>query len=139
MSTPDPRPATPRRAWGRIALICALILSLFGNAVALGAWVRLREVRSDLLGSEAASTRLPEDLRQELRSALRSEIRSLRPFLQDLIQSRSAIVSAAKARPFVRAEAEAAMDEFRDDANALLIEVQRIFLDHLEKTAKDGP
>jgi uncharacterized membrane protein len=139
MSAPDSLMTPPRRSWGRIALICALILSLFGNAVALGAWVRLREARSELFGSVAAGARLPDDLRAELRLALRAEAQSLRPFLQDLAQSRSGVVTAVTARPFMRADAAAAMDTFRDDASALLIEIQRIMLDHLEETAGKAP
>ena len=139
MTEPSLPSTAPRRSWGRIALVSALILSLMGNAVALGAWARLREARSDLLGPEAAATRLPDDLRHELRLALRNEMPSLRPLLRDLIQSRATVVAAAKARPFVRADAEAAMDDFRSDANTLLEEVQRIFLDRLERNAAENP
>jgi uncharacterized membrane protein len=134
-----PSPTTPRRSWGRIALVIALVLSLFGNAVAFGAWVRLREARTDLLGPEAAEARLPNDLRQDLREALRSERPSLRPLLRDLIQSRKAIVDAASARPFVRSDAEAAMNDFRADVDALLLEVQRVFLDQLDAKAAAQP
>jgi uncharacterized membrane protein len=137
MTTPNP--TTPRRSWGRIALVCALVLSLFGNAVALGAWARLRDARTELLGPEAAAARLPDDLRQDLRQALRAELPSLRPLLRDLVQSRTAIVDAANARPYVRSDAEAAMTDFRSDADALLEEVQRIFLDQLDTKAAAEP
>jgi uncharacterized membrane protein len=137
MTTPPP--LAPRRSWGRIALVCALVLSLFGNAVALGAWARLRDVRYDLLGPEAAAARLPNDLRQDLRQALRADLPTLRPLLRDLVQSRKAIVDAAGARPFVRSEAEAAMTDFRSDVDALLLEVQRVFLDQLDAKAAAEP
>ena len=71
-------------SFGAVALVCALVLSLVGNAVALGAWARLRDVRSDLLGPEAAAARLPNDLRQDLRLALRADLPSLRPLLTAL-------------------------------------------------------
>ncbi len=134
----SPAPVTPRRSWGRIALVCALILSLFGNAVALGAWARLRDARADLLGPEAAAARLPDDLRQDLRQALRADLPRLRPLLRDLVQSRKAVVEAARARPYVRSDAEAAMTDFRADLDALMEEVQRVFLDRLDAKAASG-
>lgn len=132
MTAPVP-PAPHRRAWGRIALVVALVLSLFLNALAVGAWLRFREVRADLLGPEAAAARLPDDLRQDLRVALRAEARSIRPLLRDLVQARAAIVAAAEARPYDRATAEAAMTSFRAATDALLAEVQRVFLDQLDE------
>lgn len=139
MTTPAPPSPSPRRSWGRIALIGALILSLVGNAVTVGAWVRLRESRAELLGPDAAAARLPDELRQELRTALRGEIRNLRPLLRDVIQAREAIVAAASARPYIRSDAEAAMDDFRNGVDALLAEVQRVFLDQLEAKAAANP
>jgi uncharacterized membrane protein len=119
-------------------LICALILSLFGNAVALGSWVRLREARTELLGPDAAAARLPDSLRQDLRQALRGEMRSLRPLLRDVVQARQAIVEAAAARPYLRDDAEAAMNDFRGSVDALLSEVQRVFLAQLDAKAASG-
>lgn len=139
MTIPAPVSTSPRRSWARIALICALILSLFGNAVAVGAWMRVREARAELFGDEAAAARLPGDLRQELRKALRGEMRSLRPLLRDVVAAREAIVQAASARPYVRGDAEAAMDGFRVSVDALLAEVQRVFLDQLDAKAAAAP
>jgi len=137
------QPASPlratRRSWGRIALVAALVLSLVLNAIAVGAWLRLREVRADLLGPEAASARLPDDLRRDLRTALRGEARTIRPLLRDLVQARAAIVAAAKARPYVRSDAEAAMVRFRTSLDTLLAEVQRVFLDQLDAKAEREP
>ena len=132
----SPLPAT-RRSWGRIALVTALVLSLFLNAVAVGAWLRLRDARAELLGPEAAAARLPDDLRQDLRQALRAESHSIRPLLRDVVQARAAIVEAAKARPYLRSDAEAAMVRFRASLDTLLGEVQRVFLDQLDAKA-DG-
>ena len=139
MTTPANASTSTRRSWGRIALILALILSLLGNAVAVGAWVRLREARTELFGPEAAAARLPGDLRQDLRTALRGEMRNLRPLLRDVVRAREAIVAAASARPYLRNDAEAAMDDFRGSVDALLTEVQRVFLDQLDAKAAAKP
>jgi uncharacterized membrane protein len=139
MTTPSSLVTTPRRSWGRIVLICALILSLLGNALAVGAWVRLREARTELLGPEAAAARLPEALREDLRQALRGEMRSLRPLLRDVVQARQSIVAAADARPYLRSDAETAMNDFRNSVDALLGEVQRIFLDQLDAKVAAEP
>jgi uncharacterized membrane protein len=139
MTTPVSPPPVTRRSWGRIALVLALVLSLFLNAVAVGAWLRLRDARADLLGPEAAAARLPDDLRKDLRTALRAEARSIRPLLRDVVQARAAIVAAAKARPYVRSDAEAAMVNFRASLDTLLAEVQRVFLDQLDAKADSDP
>lgn len=134
---PSPPPTlTPPRSWGRIALILSLVLSLTGNALALGAWVRFREVRSDLLGPEAANARLPDDLRQELRAALKADMRGSLVKLRAVVRARAAIVAAARAEPFDRAAAEAAMLDFRRAVDDLLAEVQVVFLDRLDEIAE---
>lgn len=130
-------PPPPRRAWGRIALIAALVLSLVGNAVAIGAWARFRIVRAELLGPDAADARLPDDLRQELRAALRADPRESLRLLRDVVAARTAIVAAAKAAPYDRRATEAAMKEFRRAVDDLLAEVQGVFLDRLDRRA--GP
>jgi uncharacterized membrane protein len=130
MTGPSP---TPRRAWGRIALILALVLSLVGNALAIGAWVRFRTVQAELLGPEAAEARLPAELRQELRAALRANPREAMRLLREVVKARAAIVTATKADPYDRATAEAAMTDFRRAVDALLVEVQAVFLDRLDK------
>lgn len=135
MTAPVSHTPAARCSWGRIALVAALALSLLLNAVAVGAWLRLREARADLLGPEAAAARLPDDLRQDLRTALRAEARSIRPLLRDVVQARAAVVAAANARPYVRANADAAMVSFRTSLDALLTEVQRVFLDQLDVRA----
>lgn len=131
-----PPPDAPRRSWGRIALVAALVLSLFLNAVAAGAWLRFREAREGLLGPEASAARLPDDLREDLRQALRAESGSLRPLLRDMVSARAAIVAAARAKPYDRATADAAMTDFRAATDALLAEVQRVFLNQLDARAQ---
>ena len=136
MTAPVPPPDAPRRSWGRLALVGALVLSLFLNAVALGAWARWNAARTDLLGPEASAARLPDDLRADLREALRAESRSVRPLLRNVVQARVAIVAAARAEPYDRGTAEAAMEEFRGSVDALLAEVQSVFLDQLDARAE---
>jgi uncharacterized membrane protein len=126
-----------RRSWGRIALIVALVLSLGGNALALGAWLRFREARAELLGPVASVGRLPDDLRAELRTALRAKARDLAPHLRALSQARAAITAAAQADPYDPAAAEAAMDEFRAAVDGLLVDVQTVFLDQLARKAQE--
>lgn len=126
-----------RRSWGRIALVAALILSLLGNALAIGTLARLRVVRAEILGPEAASARLPEELRAELRDALRETPGQSLRLLRDVVAARAAIVAAAEADPYDRAAAEAAMTEFRRAVDALLTEVQAVFLDRLDARAKE--
>jgi uncharacterized membrane protein len=128
---------SPRRSWGRIALIVALILSLGGNALALGAWLRFREARTELLGPDATTGRLPDELRAELRTALRANARDLAPRLRAVAEARAAITAAAKADPYNPAAAEAAMDGFRSAVDDLLIEVQVVFLEHLARRTED--
>lgn len=128
---------SPRRSWGRIALVAALVLSLGGNALALGAWLRFREARTELLGPDASAGRLPDDLRAELRTALRAHAPELAPHLRAIAEARAAITAAAKADPYDPIAAEAAMDGFRSAVDELLIEVQTVFLDHLARRTQD--
>jgi uncharacterized membrane protein len=129
-------PSSPsRRSWGRIALILALVLSLTGNAVTLGAWLRFREARAELLGPDATAARLPAELRADLRAALREDRRALVPALRDIARARDAIVAAAAARPYDGAEAAAAMEAYRAAVDRLLAEVQRALLARLTDRA----
>jgi uncharacterized membrane protein len=137
MADPASPPPLSRRSWGRITLVVALVLSLFLNALAVGAWLRFRDVRADFLGPEGASARLPLDLRQELLDALRAEAPRIRPLLSKAVEARIAIVAAASARPYDRADAEAAMVDFRTSLDALLAEVQLVFLDRLDTRANE--
>jgi uncharacterized membrane protein len=136
MTASVPPPDAPRRSWGRITLVAALVLSLFLNAVAVGAWLRFQEAREGLLGPEGAAARLPDDLREDLRYALRAESRSVRPLLRDVVRARAAIVAAARAEPYDRSAAEVAMTDFRQSVDALLAEVQQVFLDQLDARAQ---
>lgn len=130
--SPLPPAPPPRRSWGRIVLILALVLSLIGNALALGALYRLRETRTALLGPDVAASRLPDDLRRDLRRALRAEARDLMPLLREVGTARAAVVATLQARPFDPAAADAAMTRFRTATDALLAEAQTVILDRME-------
>ena len=135
-SQTNPPRRSSRRSWGRIALVAALALSLMGNALALGAWARLREMRAGIFGADVAQVALPADLRQDLINAIRSNARNLVPELQALSQTRRALIAAATARPYDRAATHVAMDAFRDAVDALLLAVQPIVLDRLDEEVK---
>lgn len=127
MTTP-----APRRNWGRIALISVLALSLIGNAVALGAALRLRALRNDLLGPASEAAYFPRETRAALRDALAAHRDNLLPDLRELATLRAQIVADAMQHPFDRAKLEAEMTTLRDRATALLAETQGIILDTLE-------
>jgi uncharacterized membrane protein len=135
MTAPEIPPPAPRRSWGRIALVAAFALSLLCNSIALGAWLRWRDVRDDLLGPQAAAARLPDEMRQDLRRALRADMGTIRPLLRDVVEARAAVVAAATATPYDREVTETAMQDFRTKVDVLLIEVQRVFLDQLDAKA----
>jgi hypothetical protein len=127
----------PRRSWGRIALVAALVLSLMGNALALGAWARLRDMRTGIFGADVAQVALPADLRQDLIAALRTEASRLVPELRALAQTRRDLIAAATARPYDRVATQTTMDAFRNAVDALLLSVQPIVLDRLDEVAAE--
>ncbi len=127
----------PRRSWGRIALIAALVLSLMGNALALGAWARLREMRAGIFGADVAQVALPADLRQDLIIGIRANADRLLLELEAVSKTRRYMIAAATAHPYDRATTEAAMNAFRNAIDALLLAVQPIVLDRLDEVAAE--
>ncbi|SIN86510.1 periplasmic heavy metal sensor [Vannielia litorea] len=126
-----------RRNWGRIALITVLAVSLFGNAVTLGAVMKIRANRIALAGEGAEITRFPRPLRRSLNTALRDNAASLRPGLRRLAEARRTMVETGTARPFDREATEAAIAAFRAEAAAVLVELEPILLDTLEREARE--
>lgn len=124
-----------KRNWGRIALIAALALSLFGNAMTVGAVMKLRANRAALAGPEAEFTRFPRPLRRAINSAMRDNAAQIRPALARLQAARKAMVETGTARPFDRAASEAAIEAFRTEAAAAMAVLQPILLDTLEREA----
>lgn len=125
--------ATPRN-WGRIVLIGVLVVSLIGNAVAIGAALRLRALRNDLMGTEAVQ--LPRETRAALRDAIKANRAELLPQLRALAQLRARIITDATTQPFDRAKLQAEMTELRTGIAALLVDTQAIVLDTLEAQAQ---
>lgn len=128
----------PRKRRNRlqIALVAALAISLLGNALAIGAGLRLRALRADLLGPAAEAAFFPRDIRQALRAALAAERDTLLPDLHALARIRAQLVADAMARPFDRAAVEADMALLRQQADRLLATVQGIVADTLEARAR---
>jgi len=124
-----------KRNTGRIVLIAVLAVSLLGNALTLGAALRLRALRADLLGPEAAQALYPREMRSVLRDALTSHADQLRPELHDLVAARAAVVAAGTARPFERAALDAAMADLRARFDTTLADVQKVLADALEAEA----
>lgn len=111
-----------------------LVVSLIGNAVAIGAALRLRALRNDLLGTE--TVQLPRETRAALRDAIKAKRAELLPQLRALAQLRTRIIADATTQPFDRAKLEAEMNELRAGIAALLVDTQAIVLDTLEAQAQ---
>jgi uncharacterized membrane protein len=129
---PQPR---HRRNWTRIALIAVLLLSLLGNAVALGSALRYRSLRDSFVDRGALAVSLPPEIRRELRDALIDARPTLRPLLRDLAASRRTMIAAAVATDFDRAALDAEMTAFRGRLDTLLVAVQGVLLDRLQARA----
>lgn len=127
-----------RRNSGRLILIGVLAVSLMGNAVAVGAVLKFGQMRHALLAPDAGSALFPRSYRREFSAALAAHQPEIRAHLQDLVAARSQIVENGMARPFDRANTQAAMDVFRDKATAAFADVQSILLDALEERAQRG-
>lgn len=125
-----------RRSWGRITLIAALLASLLFNAMAVGVWLRFREVRDIFMGETSAVNVLPRDLRLQLREAVAAKADLLLPLVHDLGDARAAVFAAATATPYDRVTTEATMNEFRTRLDALLLAVTPILLDRLDEIAE---
>ena len=126
-----------KRNTGRIVLIAVLALSLLGNALTLGAALRLRALRADLLGPEAAQALYPREMRAVLRDALSRHADQLRPELHALVAARAAVVAAGTARPFDRTALDAAMADLRGQFDVTLADVQKVLADALEAEARN--
>lgn len=134
---PPPSPARPRRRnLGRIALVAVLGLSLFGNALTLGALLRLDALRHDLLGPAAAEARYPLQTARALRRALIAHEDDLRPLFHATAEARARVVAAAAARPFDRRRVEAEMTTLRGTLDGLVRGIQAVVIDELQARAQ---
>ncbi|WP_095589953.1 periplasmic heavy metal sensor [Actibacterium ureilyticum] len=127
---------TPKkRDRGRMVLIGVLALSLMGNALTLGAVLKLRAVRTELIGPTAAAPVFPRAERRALRAALSARADDLRPRLRALVDARADVVRAGLARPFDRAAVDTAMDGFRTELDATVVLLQTVIGDSLQAQA----
>lgn len=118
--------------WKSIALGTVLALSLLGNALALGAGLKLYQLRQNMLGGGSAIT-LPTAERRALGRALMDHRADLQPALQAVQAARAAAASAILARPFDRAKAATALDGLRAALDALMVQGQGVVLDDLAR------
>lgn len=127
--------ARQRRDAGRMILIAVLAVSLAGNALAIGAVVRFQSLRHEVLGSSAETALFPRPERRALRAAVEANAQTLRPAMQALVAARIRVVEAGMAQPFERPALEAAMAEFRAQADLMMIALQEVVADTLEARA----
>lgn len=128
---------TARRSWGRILLVISLVASLLLNAMAVGVWLRFREVRDIFMGEESAVNVLPRDLRMELRAAVAARADTLMPLVRELGEARAEVFAAATATPHDRAATEAAINLFRTRLDALILAVTPVLLDRLDELSQE--
>lgn len=117
-------------SWKSVALGAVLALSLLGNALALGAGLKLHHLRQDLLGGGAAVT-LPTAERRALGWALVAHQAELQPSLHAVQVARAEAAAAIRARPFDRAKVSAALDGLRTALDGLMVQGQGVVLDDL--------
>lgn len=125
----------PRRDRSRLILIAVLAISLAGNALAIGAVARFQNLRHDLLDGSEMNALFPRPERRALLDAMRENADQLRPELRSLVEARAGVVAAGMARPFDRGALDAAMAEFRTEADRLLNSLQQVIGDTLEARA----
>jgi|GEM_PF-1900972 hypothetical protein len=135
----QPHRHSPRRAWGRMALIAVLGLSLLGNAVTFGVIWRFQQVRAVVMGDGAVHMpAFPSEIRKELRGRFVGDT-ALHASLRDVIEARRAVVTVSTEAPFDKAGTEAAMAEFRTRFIASFDQMQAMVLDVLEEQAGKSP
>jgi hypothetical protein len=108
----------------RILLPLVLAVSLLGNALAVGAVIKLRHVRADVIGDSAP---LPRDLRRTLLAAMARDT-ILRASLAQVQSARAAFVTAATAKPYDPAATEAALTALRAEVSSLMQQGQTVVL-----------
>lgn len=127
---------TRRRAFA-IALRVIFALSLLANAVVLGLWFRVQDLRDTLNGGSGGLRSLPAATRAEIRDALADHQTELRAALDRLGKARAAMFAAAQT-PRDPARLEAAMAEVRAATTALQVEGQRILTEGLARSDGKG-
>ena len=75
---------------GRMVLVAVLALSLLGNALAIGAGLRLLRLRADLLGDQAYAGLQEPEVRRALNAALVAHRDTIAPALRAVLRARMA-------------------------------------------------
>ena len=118
--------------WKTTGLAVALAVSLLGNALAIGAGVRVWHMRQALLGDTGGIT-LPRVERRALVHALVQHRDKMRPALVAVQTARRDAVIAVVAVPYDAAKASAALDELRGALGELMREGQMVLLQDLSQ------
>ena len=127
-----------RSRW-RTAFTVIAVLSLLANAVVLGLFLRLGEMRDVLNGGGEGMSGLPRATRAEVRRALADERADLVAPLARLGAARRAMFDAADARPFDATEVARRMEEVRAASAALQVALHGIMLDAFARAAGAPP
>lgn len=119
--------------WKLALLSGVLAVSLLGNALAIGAVVRIAHLRSALMGDSTVT--LPREERRALGKALSDHAADLKPGLQAVQAARTAAVQAIEAKPYDAAKAAAALDALRGAVDGLMSQGQAVVLEDLARRA----
>lgn len=125
------------RPSGRTILILVLALSLLGNALAIGAGLRLYRLRVHLLGEEAYSSIQSPEVRQALNDALVAHKDEIAPALRAVLIARIAAMKQGTTLPFDREATSEKMEVTRLAIDHLLDVVQVALLDGLATHAQE--
>jgi len=124
---------------GRMVLVAVLALSLLGNALAIGAGLRLLRLRADLLGDQAYAGLQEPEVRRALNAALVAHRDTIAPALRAVLRARMAAMETGSAEPFDRQATLDRMADTRLAIDQLLDAVQIALLDGLETHAGVSP
>ncbi len=122
---------------GRLILMAVLALSLLGNALQIGAGLRLYRLRADLLGEQGFATVQEPEVRQALNAALADHKDEIKPALRAFLTARIAAMDTGSAQPFDLDATRAKMAETRVAMDLLLDRVQEALLDGLIAYAEE--
>ncbi len=113
--------------------------SLLSNAVLLGLFLRMGEMRGVANGGGMGFGDLPRHMRSEFREVLHENRDALAAPLRTLGQARRGMFAAAAARPYDRATVEAAMNRVRSASADLQVAGQDLLLMAFDRAAEAEP
>jgi uncharacterized membrane protein len=123
----------------RILFWLVLGASLMANAVALGLLLRLGALRDSAMGEGARWSDLPAETRSAFRAELSENRGELAGLVAEVGKARSAMFTAATARPYDRAAVETAQARVREASAALQQKAQALMLEAFDKAAEPDP